>query len=73
MFLRVVPLAMILVLAASEALAAPISMVPMPPSKPHPARHRGYSSKTIFRHRSAPHRSSPAQPTTSAPMSSASR
>ena len=68
-FSAMVLLMMMLALGASDGRAAPISMVPMPPSKPHPVRNRGYSSKAVFRHRVSPHRWSPARQTTSAHMS----
>jgi hypothetical protein len=62
-FAAVAALILICALGVSELFAAPISMVPMPPPRPHPPRNRGYHATSNARLRSSPRTS----PTTKRP------
>jgi hypothetical protein len=55
-FMCAILLTVVLIGGAAYALGAPISMVPMPPPRPHPPRNRWYSSKTVYRHHGTTHR-----------------
>jgi hypothetical protein len=49
-FMRAIVVTVVLIVEATYALGAPISMAPMPPPRPHLLRNRWYSAKTVYRH-----------------------